>query len=106
MIDNWFNSDIEKIHVSNDIVVFIDGSKEARFLADTVDKSIKILETSNEIEELNAKFEIEKNVGNGTKYLIYTWVPKDRLKFIREYCETNGCIEIKYLDHYLKKKVN
>jgi len=28
------------------------------------------------------------------------------LKFIREYCETDGCIEIRYLQNYIKEKVH
>ena len=28
------------------------------------------------------------------------------MKFIREYCETDGCIEIRYLQNYIKEKVH
>jgi hypothetical protein len=65
-----------------------------------------IYKVANEVEELKAKYEIEKSNGNDSKYLIYTSTPKNNLKFVREYCETNGCVEIKYLDHYIKKKVS
>ena len=104
MIDNWFKKDIEKIYASHDIVVFVDESKEAHFLVDTIKNDATIITTSNEIEELKAKYEIEKATAGG-KFFIYTTTPKSDLKFIREYCETNGCIEIKYLDRYVKQKV-
>ncbi len=104
MIDKWFNEDLNGIFRSHPVVVFIDESKQGRFLLETVSNEVTLLETSNEIDELKAKYEIEKN-GSSKKYFIYTSVSRDKLKFIREYCETNGCIEIKYLDHYLKKKV-
>ena len=60
----------------------------------------------HELEELKIKYLIEKNNVPGTKYLIYTTTPKEELKFIREYCETNGCVEIKYLQNYVKDKVH
>tara|TARA_R110002050_G_scaffold158381_5_gene287681 strand:+ start:2150 stop:4381 length:2232 start_codon:yes stop_codon:yes gene_type:complete len=105
MIDKWFNNDIDRIYKSNDVAVLIDESSEANFLINTIAEGIIILQTSNEIEELKAKYEIEKNHGNGKKYLIYTSTARAQLKFVREYCETNGCLEIKYLDNYVKKKV-
>lgn len=106
MIDNWFKKDIEKILASHPIAVFIDESKEASFLMDKIKNDVQVFTTSNEIEELKVKYEIEKSIKNGNKYLIYTNTPKDDLKFIREYCETNGCVEIKYIEHYIKKKVS
>jgi hypothetical protein len=105
MIDTWFKKDIEKILSTHQIVVFIDESKEAVFLLDEVKNNYQLYTSSSEIEELRIKFEIEKSLSNGGKFLIYTTTPKEQLKFIREYCETNGCIEIKYLQNYIKEKV-
>ncbi|MEH1009206.1 hypothetical protein VDP25_15815 [Winogradskyella sp. ECml5-4] len=106
MIDKWFKKDIEDILASHAIAVVVDESKEASFLMDKIKDDVKVYTTSNEIEELKAKFDIEKSLKDGGKYLIYTTTPKDDLKFIREYCETNGYVPIKYLEHYIKKKVN
>lgn len=106
MIDNWFKKDIETIYGNHSIVVFVDESNEASFLIDGIKTDIEIYKVSDEIEELRAKYEIEKSSNEGEKILIYTNTPKDDLKFVREYCETNGCIEIKHLDNYIKKKVN
>jgi len=105
MIDTWFKKDIEKILNSHQIVVLIDESKEAAFLLDVVKDNYQLYTASTEIEELSIKFEIEKKLNNGGKFLIYTTTPKEQLKFIREYSETNGCIEIKYLQNYIKEKV-
>lgn len=106
MIDNWFKKDIDKILGNHSIAVFVDESSEASFLLEKLKDEATVYKVANEVEELKAKYEIEKSNGNGEKYIIYTSTPKNNLKFIREYCETNGCIEIKYLEHYIKKKVN
>lgn len=105
MIDTWFKKDLEKIFNTHSIVVIIDESKEATFLLDEVQEKYQIFNASNEIDELKVKYEIEKKGTDGTKYLIYTNTPKEQLKFIREYCETNGSVEIKHFDRYIKEKV-
>ena len=106
MIDNWFKKDIDKILGSHSIAVFVDESTEASFLLDKLKNEAIVYKVTNELEELKAKYEIEKSIENEEKYIIYTSTPKENLKFVREYCETNGCVEIKYLDHYIKRKVN
>ena len=105
MIDTWFKNDLEKIYEKHSIAVFVDESKDAEFLIKCIDTDIKILIANSEIEELHSKYIIEKD-SSSTKYLIYTHIAKNNLKFIREYCETNGCIEIKYLQNYIKEKVH
>lgn len=106
MIDNWFKKDIDKILGTHSIAVFVDESTEASFLLEKLENETTIYKVANEVEELKAKYEIEKTRDNGDKFIIYTTTPKNNLKFVREYCETNDCVEIKYLDHYIKKKVS
>lgn len=106
MIDTWFKKDLEKIYNTHQIAVFIDESKDASFLVDEVKNDFKLFHANTELEELKIKYLIEKNKDGHTKYLIYTTTPKEELKFIREYCETNGCVEIKYLQNYVKDKVH
>lgn len=106
MIDTWFKKDLEKIYNTHQIAVFIDESKEASFLLDEVKNDFELYTVTNEIDELKTKYEIEKNNVPGINYLIYTNTPKEELKFVREYCETNGCVEIKYLQNYVKDKVH
>ena len=106
MIDTWFKKDLEKIYNDHPITVFVDESKESEFLLKEVKNKYQLYLVNTELEELKAKYEIEKNPDNHSKILIYTTTPKEDLKFIREYCETNGCIEIKYLENYIKQKVH
>ncbi len=106
MIDHWFNFDLNDILKNHSVAVFIDESGESSFLLESLKKEVEIYRVSNEIEELKSKYEIERQVNSDKKYLIYTNTPKDKLKFTREYCETNGCIVVKYFDHYIKKKVS
>lgn len=105
MIDTWFKKEIEKIFNTHPIVVFIDESKEATFLKEVVKNDYVTFYTNNEIEELKVKYQIEKSFDINKKYLIYTNTPKEQLKFIREYAETNGAVEIKHLDRYIKEKL-
>ena len=106
MIDNWFKKDLEKIYKKHQLAVFIDESKEAGFLLDVVKGDYKIYTANTELEELKIKYEIEKSRKTGDKFFIYTTTAKADLKFIREYCETNGIVEIKYLQNYVRDKVH
>ena len=103
MIDKWFKKELDSIYEKHPIVVFIDESKNAKFLLNNLDYTL--YEVHSEIDELRVKYEIEKQREEGKKYLIYTQLPKNQLRYVREYCETNGAIEIKYLHQYIKEKV-
>ncbi len=104
MIDNWIKQDLAKIYSAHRIAVIVDESREASFLLNEI-KDVMIYQPHTDIEELKVKFDIEK-ADDSERKLIYTSRSKEKLKFIREYCETNGCIEIKYFEHYIKRKVN
>jgi hypothetical protein len=106
MIDTWFKKDLEKIYQSNPIAIFIDESNDAAFLLEEVKNDYQVYTANSEIEELKTKYEVEKLSSSNVKCLIYTTTPKDKLKFIREYCETNGSVEIRHLDFYVKNKVH
>ncbi|HBY56384.1 MAG TPA: hypothetical protein DEG96_00730 [Candidatus Atribacteria bacterium] len=111
MLDKWFLEEIEKKIQNTDRLVIIDESGKADFLFYTL-KTVrvsKIFHIADEIEELNAKYEIEKNY-SGEKVLIITNRPLDKLKFIREYAETGDYFIIKSLDRFIwqmvKEKIN
>lgn len=106
MIDLWFKKDLEQIYENHPVTVFIDESGDAEFLLSTFDTEYVIHTAHSEIEELHVKYLIECESPSSKKCLIYTHTVRDKLKFIREYCETNGCLEIRYLQNYIKDKVH
>lgn len=110
MIDTWFKEDLLHILEQHPVAVFIDESGEADFLLKSLKADYDVHCTNGQVEELKAKYHIEKalqaNPSTGYKYLIYTKLGKSDLSFAREYCETNGCIEIRSLQNYVKEKVH
>lgn len=110
MIDTWFKEDLLHILEHHSVAVFIDESGEAEFLLKSLKADYEIHCSNGQVEELKAKYHIEKALHasptTGHKYLIYTKLGKSNLSFAREYCETNGCIEIRSLQNYVKEKVH
>jgi len=106
MIDAWIKSDLGTIFENHRIAVLIDESGDAEFLLASIRNQYVIYITNSEIEELHVKYQIEREQPSSKEHLIYTHTAKEDLKFIREYCETNGCLEIRYLQNYIKEKVH
>lgn len=106
MIDQWFKKDLQNIYDKHDVAVFIDESGDAEFLLKCCAENCSIYQANSEIEELHVKYQIEKMRSADQKHLIYSRTSKEDLKFIREYCETDGCVEIRYLQNYIKEKVH
>jgi hypothetical protein len=106
MIDLWFKNDLRDIYASHSVAVFIDESGDAQFLLKTIEGEYTIHQANSELEELHIKYLIEKAQPSNERFLVYTRSKKDDLKFIREYCETCGCLEIRYLQNYIKDKVH
>ncbi len=105
MLDKWFQEGIDAILQKKNRMVITVEDKNAGFLYELIPDKYKIYQTGDDIEELRAKYEIEKNQ-HDQKVVIFTHRPRAKLKFIREYCETGGCIEIKYLHNYVKTLVH
>jgi hypothetical protein len=106
MIDQWFKADLCKTFDVHPVLVFIDESAEAEFLLRTLGSDYAVHRTATDLEELHVKYLIEKSDDSTLKHIIYTQRPRKTLKFIREYCETNGCLEIRNLQAYVKGKVH
>jgi len=108
MLDKWFIEDIKAGLKKSNRFVIIDEQSKSGFLLDVLKKKKKlgaVFEVSSELDELRSKYEIEKNYAD-INALIFTNISLDRLKFLREYCETAGCLRITYLHRYIAQKVN
>jgi hypothetical protein len=106
MLDKWFIEDVNNKLKQADRLVIIDEQKKADFLFDSLKKvkTDKIFTVSSEIEELKTKYDIEK-IYRGKKVLVITYIPLEKLKFLREYAETGACLPIKHLHRYIQSKV-
>lgn len=106
MIDSWLKTDLNNIFKTSYVAVFIDESGDAAFLLRTLKHDYTIHIANSEIDELHAKYLIEGEQPSQTKHLIYTQTQKDKLKFVRDYCEINGCLDIRYLQNYIRDHVH
>lgn len=106
MIDKWFKEDLEGIFENHNVAVFIDESGDAEFLLQTIKDDYTLYTADSNVEDLHIKYSIERKQPTKERFLIYTHIKRDNLRFIREYCETNGCLEIRYLHSYIKDKVH
>jgi PglZ domain len=106
MIDIWFKTDLQRIFDSHNIAVFIDESGQGEFMLRALDNDIVVHRSQSQLEELHVKYLIERQQPSTAKFLVYTRLKRDSLTFLREYCETNGCLEIRYLQNYVKEKVH
>jgi hypothetical protein len=106
MIDTWIRQDLETIFAHHPAAVWIDESGDAWFLLPIFKSTYEVYVTDSRIQELEVKYRIEGREPNQKKCLIYTRTPKKDQRFIREYGEIYGSLEIRYLQNYIKEKVH
>ncbi|HBQ58516.1 MAG TPA: hypothetical protein DD671_02540, partial [Balneolaceae bacterium] len=75
------------------------------YLLKSLPSNWKVYEASSEIEELKAKYEIEKSAKD-EKVIIYATIPAEKLSFLMEYAQINGFLDLEQFHHYIKKKVH
>ena len=107
MLDRWFLEDIRAGLEQAERFVLIDEQRQCDHLLEAVKKKLpeRVLKVGSEVEELQARYLIEKAY-RGEPVLIVTTIPLDRLKFLREYCETGGKLHITHLHRYILHTVN
>lgn len=106
MIDTWIKNDLGRVFEKHAVAVLIDESNALAFLHNLLAKTYTLHTANTELEELQVKYLIERENPAPGKYLIITPTPRNELRYLREYCETNGCLEIRHLENYLKVKVH
>lgn len=104
MIEKWFRQDIEDILKKKHRVVVAVEDENAMFLRGLIPADYAVYDPETDLDELKARYDIERGDPE-RKTVIFCRSSRDRLTFIREYCETCGCIDIKFLHNYVKEKV-
>jgi len=104
MFDKWFNQDIETVLSKHNRVVVVVESTHLDLLQKVLPTVYKVFVVKDSIEELECKYTIEK-YHKHDKVVVFTPTPKNHLTFIRDYCETCGCVEIRKFENYLTQKV-
>lgn len=106
MIEDWFIEDIkEALGETFGCFVVSDPKGQGKYLMDYLPDEWTQYEAFSEVEELKAKYEIEKNAPD-TNVIIYTTIPKDELTFLMEYAVIDGCKDFSQFHQYVKKKVH
>lgn len=106
MIDQWIKKDLQPVWDRHTVAVLCDPSGEAEFLLNALSAAATIHRPTDALSELKIKYEIEKARPDSTKVLIYSRESREGLRFLREYCETCGCLEIPGVSGYVKEKVH
>lgn len=103
MIDKWFRQDIEAPFKEHKRVVVTDKGGNGRFLVNTLHDCI-VIEAGNELEELHARYDAEKNYA-GKPVVFYATMGQDRLCYLLEYAETGGIVSLDNLPQYITNKI-
>lgn len=106
MIDTWIKNDLDGVFEKHPVAVLIDQAGELAFLHGFLGRAYTLFTADGELEELYVKYLIERDPHPNGKTIILTHTPKEDLKYVREYCETNGCLEIAHLENYIKARVH
>jgi hypothetical protein len=106
MIDQWLNKDLQPIWDQHPVAVLCDPNGEMEFLLKQLGESVAIHRPVDAIGELKTKYLIEKSQPSKAKTLIYARCRREDLRYLREYCETCGCLDLPHLAGYVKDHVH
>jgi hypothetical protein len=104
MFDKWFNQDIGKVFDRRNRVVVVAEASHLDLLKKILPPDVTLFVVEGVLDELECKYTVEKQHKHD-RVVIITTTSKNGLTFIRDYCETCGCIEILKLETYLIQKV-
>ena len=104
MIEQWFNKELrEQMDITHRIVV-CDVNSDGSFLLSHVDSEIIIYPVNNNIEELEVRYDAERNHPNDD-VLFYVTMPKEKITFLQDYCQTCGWIDLSDMEAYIKRQL-
>ena len=103
MLDKWLKDDLENLFKNGSTIVLIDESGDMANIFDKFKFEYNVYIVNSPLEELKARYDIEKE--GGFNNLIYTNTKFEKLKFILEYASVNGCLQLYSLSDYVKNKL-
>lgn len=104
MIAQWFKQDIEALLTHGKRAVVCDANGSGAFLLNALQPDIIIMMVHNELEELEARYLTEKD-HRDEKVVFYTSMPRSAIKYLLEYAETGGLIDLTDIVGYIKTKL-
>lgn len=104
MIEQWFKQDIEALLTHGKRTVVCDANGSGAFLMNALQPDIIIMMVHNELEELEARYLAEKD-HRDERVVFYTSMPRSAIKYLLEYAETGGLIDLTDIVGYIKTKL-
>lgn len=106
MIEKWLTEDIQKTFDRGyKHFVISDPTGEAAYLCQHLPKNWSVQSAHTGLEELEAKYQIEK-LGGNDPVVFYTQIPLEDLSFLMEYAMIDGHLDLTEFHQYIKKKVH
>lgn len=104
MIVKWFKQDIDDLLKEHTRVVITDKGGNGRFLVDELHTGYNVLKADNELEELYARYKAEKEYSD-KPVIFYATMGKGKLRYLLEYAETGGLIQLDSIEQYVRDKL-
>lgn len=104
MITEWFCEDIKQALSRSRRCVVADPKGEGRFLIESLDDSIRIIEAGDAWQELAARYEAEKNFAD-QDVVFCTKSPLSELTLLQEYASTSPSFDFSALGKYIREKL-
>ena len=104
MIGQWFKQDIEAILARGKRAVVCDAHGSGAFLLNVLPPTVSVMTAHDELEELEVRYRAEKDFLN-KEVVFYTSMPKSKIKYLLEYAETGGMIDLTDLEGYIKTRL-
>jgi hypothetical protein len=102
MIDKWFLNDISEVLEHHHRLVITDALGDGEFLLEYLPPKVTRINVEyNDLAEIEARYLAEKE-HRDDNVVFYTKQPKEKLKFLLEYAETNGCVVLDDMERYIK----
>ena len=104
MIGQWFKQDIEALLARGKRAVVCDAHGSGAFLLKVLPPTVSVMTAHDELEELEVRYRAEKDFPN-KEVVFYTPMPKSEIKYLLEYAQTGGMIDLTDIEGYIKTRL-